>query len=348
MVMAEPIRILLLADTHLGFDLPFRPRIKRRRRGHDFFANFERALEPAIHGEVDMVVHGGDLLYRTKVPPALVDMALSPLVRVAELGVPVYLVPGNHERSRIPLQLWGHHPNLHIFDKPRTYLGKIKGAKLAIVGFPFIRKVRDLFTSQLDQTGYQELDADLNLLCIHQAVEGAQVGPSNYTFRRGADVIRGRDIPGNFLAVLSGHIHRAQTLTHDLSGSQLAAPVIYPGSIERTSFAERNEGKGYQLITLHTTSSRDIRLQVFFKPLPARPMLNLHLDLEAKDAATVEGEIKEKLLAMDPNSIVRVHIRNSRNINTPQSITTSRLRELAPESMNITLATGGEYNRRRE
>ena len=33
------IRILLIADTHLGFDLPFRPRIKRRRRGLDFFAN---------------------------------------------------------------------------------------------------------------------------------------------------------------------------------------------------------------------------------------------------------------------------------------------------------------------
>jgi DNA repair exonuclease SbcCD nuclease subunit len=40
------IRILLIADTHLGFDLPFRPRIKRRRRGLDFFANFERALMP--------------------------------------------------------------------------------------------------------------------------------------------------------------------------------------------------------------------------------------------------------------------------------------------------------------
>jgi DNA repair exonuclease SbcCD nuclease subunit len=38
------IRILLIADTHLGFDLPFRPCIKRRRRGPDFFANFERAL----------------------------------------------------------------------------------------------------------------------------------------------------------------------------------------------------------------------------------------------------------------------------------------------------------------
>ncbi len=69
-------RVLLLADTHLGFDLPFRPRINRRRRGHDFFANFERALQPALRGEVDVVVHAGDLLYRSKVPPVLVDMAL--------------------------------------------------------------------------------------------------------------------------------------------------------------------------------------------------------------------------------------------------------------------------------
>jgi hypothetical protein len=30
------IRVLLMTDTHLGFDLPLRPRIKRRRRSPDF------------------------------------------------------------------------------------------------------------------------------------------------------------------------------------------------------------------------------------------------------------------------------------------------------------------------
>jgi len=56
------IRILFLADTHLGFDDPFRPRIQRRRRGSEFFANFKYALQPAVKGRVDYVVHGGDLL----------------------------------------------------------------------------------------------------------------------------------------------------------------------------------------------------------------------------------------------------------------------------------------------
>jgi DNA repair exonuclease SbcCD nuclease subunit len=119
------IRILFLADTHLGFDLPFRPRIQRRRRGSEFFANFERALLPALQGRVDCVdcvVHGGDLLYRSKVPPRLVAMAFEPLKQVADQGIPVYLVPGNHERSAIPYRHLAEHPGIYIFDRPQTYL----------------------------------------------------------------------------------------------------------------------------------------------------------------------------------------------------------------------------------
>ena len=121
------IRILFLADTHLGFDLPARPRVERRRRGPDFFANTERALAPALRGEVDFVVHGGDLLYRSRVPPQLVDAAFAPLKRVADAGVPVLLVPGNHERSHIPHALLSLHPRIHIFDRPRTFVLQARG-----------------------------------------------------------------------------------------------------------------------------------------------------------------------------------------------------------------------------
>jgi len=58
-----PLRILLLADTHPGFDLPAKPRVERARRGEDFCEAFEHALAPATRGEVDVVVHGGDLFY---------------------------------------------------------------------------------------------------------------------------------------------------------------------------------------------------------------------------------------------------------------------------------------------
>ena len=67
----DRIRILFLADTHLGFDLPTGARIKRRRRGHDFLANYATALAPALAGEVDLVVHGGDVFNRSKVPTSV-------------------------------------------------------------------------------------------------------------------------------------------------------------------------------------------------------------------------------------------------------------------------------------
>ena len=103
-IVAEP-RILLLGDTHVGFDTPLRPRIERRRRGPAFLANFERALAPARRGEVDLVVHGGDLLHRSQLPASLVQAALAPLLALADRGLPIFLVPGNHERSRIPYPL---------------------------------------------------------------------------------------------------------------------------------------------------------------------------------------------------------------------------------------------------
>lgn len=337
--MSDTVRVLLVADTHLGFDLPFRPRIKRRRRGHDFFANFDIALQPALDRDVDLVVHGGDLFYRSKVPAALVDMAIAPLVKVADAGTPVYIVPGNHERSSIPLHLWTAHPNLHIFDQPRTFLWPGPQGSISLSGFPFARKVRDRFSELVIQTGFEEGPEVPRLLCVHQAVEGAQVGASNYTFRSGVDVVRGRDIPAGFSAVLSGHIHRAQVLRQDLGGRALAAPVVYPGSIERTSFAERKEEKGYVVLTIGL-SDRDkgALLDVSFVPLPARPMVSLVLEPRDADTRLLSDHLKGRLRELDPDSVVRVVLQGPKAEDARQALSAALLRELAPPTMNIGLA----------
>lgn len=133
----KPIRILFLSDTHLGFDLSFKPRVSRVRRGPDFFDNLNNALMPALDRKVDCVVHGGDLFYRSKVPQQLVDMAFEPLIRVAEKGIPLFLVPGNHERSNIPTGLFTHHPNIHIFKKPQTFMLNISRQHMSLSGFPY-------------------------------------------------------------------------------------------------------------------------------------------------------------------------------------------------------------------
>ena len=76
MMTPNTVRILFLSDTHLGFDLPFNPRVKRARRGADFFKNIDLALSPALNRKVDCVVHGGDLFYRSKIPQQLVQLKI--------------------------------------------------------------------------------------------------------------------------------------------------------------------------------------------------------------------------------------------------------------------------------
>jgi DNA repair exonuclease SbcCD nuclease subunit len=262
------LRILLLADSHLGFDLPVRGRGNPRRRGYDFLANYAAALAPALAGEVDIVVHGGDVFNRSSVMPTLAYQAFDPLRRIADQGVPVYIVPGNHERSRLPHLRFAKHPGVRVFSKPRTFVTDVRGIRVALSGFPYERQgVRDRFIDVLDDCEWEREPADIRLLCMHHCVEGATVGPGDYVFTTGADVVRLRDIPSSFAAVLSGHIHRRQVITTDLSRCRIATPVLYPGSIERTSLAEIGERKGFMIVHV---GSGAVRWE--FRDLATRPL----------------------------------------------------------------------------
>jgi DNA repair exonuclease SbcCD nuclease subunit len=337
-------RILFLADTHLGLDLPARPRVARRRRGPEFFRNFELALGPAIDESVDLVIHGGDVFFRSRVRDDVVLRAVERLRRVAAAGTPVVIVPGNHERSRLPRPLLWQHDNLLVIDRPRTIAIERRGLRLAIAGFPYSReRLVDAFPHLVAATGWQRRPTDLRLLVMHQIVEGATVGPSDHVFRDGRDVIPGRQVPREFAAVLSGHIHRHQIRLRDLRGSPLAAPVVYPGSTERTSIAEKEERKGYLLLDVEATADGRGRLaHVTFRELPTRPMVALDLAVDGRRAAELAAELGRRLAALDPESIVRVRLRGD-----PQpaqldelgdELGAEELRRLSPPTMNVDIA----------
>jgi DNA repair exonuclease SbcCD nuclease subunit len=292
-----------------------------------------------MRAEVDLVVHGGDLLDRARVPDKIVQMAMAPLLRVAERGIPVFLVPGNHERHRIPLRLWTVHPNVHIFHQASTFVHTVRGVRVALAGFPSPRGIRDGFTDLVEGTGYESTPADIRLLCLHVAVEGSRVGVQNFTFRYGPDVVRGRDIPSAFAAILSGHIHRHQVLRRDLSGRSLATPVIYSGSVERTAFAEREEHKGYVLARFAPgDAGRGRLLDVQFEPLPARPMVSLDLSARWASAASLTAYLKHQLHGMDPEAVVRIRVPSSLPPDLQCALDSASLRALAPETMNVTVS----------
>lgn len=294
-------KIIFLSDTHLGFDLPLRPKKEKRRRGMEFFNNFDEILAYAKSSKADLVIHGGDLFYRTRVPTPIIDMVYQRIFDFAESGIPMVIVPGNHESSRLPVSLFMQHPNIYYYTKPQVFNFKLKGIDFDIAGFPC---VRDDVKSKFPEIA-KEIQPHLNgesvkLLCMHQAIEGAKVGPSDFIFRYGQDVIPINDLPDDYDLILSGHIHRAQILR-----TKTDKPIIYPGSIERTAFAEMNEEKGFYELNINDK----LEIKYKFIPLKTRPMVDVLLEKEHYMSESLKTDLLEKIKKLPNDAIVRIKMK---------------------------------------
>jgi hypothetical protein len=147
-----------------------------------------------------------------RVAPEIVNRSCMALAEVSDLGVQVIIAPGNHDRSRLPSSIWLGHPNIHVLDQPRSVLIHANDLTVAIGGFPFVPgDIRESLPRQLEQTGLARVPADVRLLCMHQTVAGARVGPNGFEFRAGPEVISRASLPRAMTAVLAGHIHRARS-----------------------------------------------------------------------------------------------------------------------------------------
>ena len=242
------------------------------------------------------------------------------------------LVPGNHERARVSHPLLAIEDGLHVFERPGTVIVTRRGVRAAFFGVPYTQDVRRRFVALVDEARGRVISAvgcdtdsandsaigpaDVRVLCVHHCVEGATCGPGDFTFRRGPDVIRRRDLPADVVATLSGHIHRHQVLPVANRG-----PLIYAGSVERTSFAEASETKGFVVLDL----TRDGLGAVAFHPLPARPMATVDVRFSDPDPAVVAAHLSASLAATPEDAVVRVRVEGS----WPSSLSAATLRRLA-------------------
>ncbi|MDP2306828.1 MAG: metallophosphoesterase family protein [Pseudomonadota bacterium] len=224
------MRILHVTDTHLGADRWFRGAPAGWRRGDDHLAALETALAPAYGGEVDLVVHTGDLFDRSR-PSA---RAVKEAVRVlSDLGrvVPSVIMPGNHDRRGLRVHL-GTIPGVEIVDEAANV--RIAGLRLAMVPYLATAGAWAAAAAAACRGG-------VDLVLAHQAFDGVRV--PGFTFRVGAapDTVGAAHLPPDVRFVLCGHIHPRQVVPVG------DAVVVHPGSTERTAFSERTEAKGTAL-----------------------------------------------------------------------------------------------------
>ncbi len=225
------MRVLHLADTHLGSHLRAWGAPREWHRSQDHLRVMAQALEPALRGEVDLVVHGGDLFDGRKPARAVVAGALELLSRVAA-RVPVVLLPGNHDPPTLLRTFRLPPPGLRVVDVP----SRLRFGPLTIAAVPFRRTVRGF-----RQACAQAVGPGADALLIHQAVHGCRV--PRFVFRVGNPVgtIGERDLAPGPRWAFAGHLHPRQSV--DVGPVQ----VVYPGATVRTAASEGPAHKGYVL-----------------------------------------------------------------------------------------------------
>lgn len=226
------MRILSLADTHFGY-VYGRTASARSQTSDQMFEVFSDSIEYAKKNKIDLILHGGDFFNRSNPKKEVVSRAYELVESIISEDIIFVCIPGNHDRSRLPETLLSYYmKNVHLINKFTT----IELDDITVIGFPFVNQNPKDILKRITKFANKNHDKQLILLC-HQLFDGAKFGPHNFVFRNRIDALQTFTLPRNILFTLTGHIHRAQSLT-DMN-------VFYPGSLERTSFMEIVEPKGF-------------------------------------------------------------------------------------------------------
>ena len=218
-------RVIHTGDTHVGYQQYNSP---ARRR--DFLEAFRNVAEDAVSGDVDAVIHAGDLFHDRR--PGLVDLqgTVEVLRTLADADVPFLAVVGNHEGKRDAqwLDLFADLGLATRLGAEPYLLGDV-----AIYGLDFVpRSRRESLSYEFEPLPET---ADHAVLVSHGLFE--PFAHADWDTER---LLAESTV--DFDALLLGDNHKPDT-------AEVADTwVTYCGSTERASAAER-EARGYNLVT---------------------------------------------------------------------------------------------------
>jgi exonuclease SbcD len=291
------MKILHLADLHLGVENYGRidPATGLHTRLLDYLARLDEAIAIGLDAGVDIVLIAGDI-YKNRSPNPTHQREFARRVhRLRSAGVPVFILTGNHDISPSV----GRAHSVEIFDalgvegvtiadRPRLHVIPTASGPLQIIALPWVTRHTLLTRDDMRDASFAEIEYQLRrrleqfveqkakeldpalpaVIAFHGSVEGAQLGAER-AITLGQDLVLPRSVlaqPGVSYVAL-GHIHKHQILHHD-------PPMVYPGSLERVDFGERDEPKGFVLAEIAGE-----RASWRFHELRARPFVSIEKDL---------------------------------------------------------------------
>lgn len=324
------MKFIHLSDLHIG------KRVNEFSMLEDQKYILAQILELTEAEAADGVILAGDL-YDKPVPPAeavrVLDMFLT---RLAEMGVPVFAVSGNHdsaERVAFGAQLL---TGRRVYVSP-VYDGNVEAISLRdsfgevrVYLLPFVKPavVRHVFEEEgIDSyqdavraaVGHLDIDpAVRNVLVAHQFVTGAARCESEEILVGGLDNVDA-SVFGGFDYVALGHIHSPQHVGMET--------VRYCGTPLKYSFSEAEQEKSVTVAELREKG--DVRI----REIPLKPL---------RDMRRIRGtymEVTDRAFYQDTNRSDYVQITLTDEEDVPDGL--QKLRVIYPNLMRL------EYDNKR-
>ncbi|MEM1270843.1 MAG: exonuclease SbcCD subunit D [Bacteroidota bacterium] len=303
------MKILHVADIHIGYETHGKllPGSGVNSRLLDFRRAFDFVVQRGLDEDIDLFLFCGDA-YRTADPtPTQQQHFASALQPIIEAGIPVAMIIGNHDHpvsfgksssvDIYPIFL----KHVHIFRKPDKAVIETKSGPVQLIALPWpIRSmiltkdehrkkspaelkqfIEELYVRFLNAAA-QELDPALpTVVAGHFTVQGASLGGSERSglIAHEATFTTGQLTPAPVDYVALGHIHKFQDLNPN------GTPVVYSSSIERISFREWADPRGFVLVDIEANGGQKTT-QYEFVETPARRFIPVQLDLTEADDPT--------------------------------------------------------------
>lgn len=328
------MKILHTADLHVGCSTHGKDDPTRgiNSRWIDFEKCLEFMVDYGIKENIDLFLCCGDAYYDSSPSPTEQDIFARQIRKLFDKKIPVVMLAGNHDISgsfgkASSVRIFGNLiDGARIVEKPTSFDLETKSGKIRIVALPWAHKhnlmVKDEFSNlpfpQIREkmteiySGYIQAEAERiaeekidfpAILALHAHIDGATVTEGSERRLFESDITLPLSVVARreFSYVALGHFHRHQDLNE---GS--APPVVYSGSIERISFSEVDQKKGFVMVEI------DGRKQATYKHIetPARKMLAFEFDArnETDPMRKIRAEIETKKADID-DAIVRARIR---------------------------------------
>lgn len=251
------MKIVHLADSHLGFSSYSRlDEYGRNRIEEMVYTGFDRAIGKIIELKPDAVVHAGDVFHhvRPRIRPLVVFQR--GLLRLAEAGIPVIVISGNHDAPKSfsqtsPFRLFEDLRDVHIAQ--RYEYERFEVGSHCFHCIPFCLEPGDYLAE------FQKMEkGGRDVLVMHGLAESL----SNRRMRSvGEHELPDSLLKSDFDYIALGHFH---------GQAQISGNAWYSGSVDYFNFGEARDRKGMLLVDLESGQVDGIPVQPeYMKDHPA-------------------------------------------------------------------------------